>query len=232
MYASDYYEDLRLGKSLVQWEYSNYSQYAQAYVFWTYAAGQLGGEDGYSLLFHTDGEPSSISALFEEELGKTFAEVQLGFLTAAWAQEASGEASFEGLLSLPERPQTVPAGLSDLELAPYGGVFFEGPGGAVSPEDAGEDIVHRGLDGEGALDDEAPFDATSALIALNTRLAGVDDTETENTGTVARPPAPFAVTGPRRPMPEALKTRLRRFAPPVAPSHPAMRAFREAHQRH
>lgn len=231
VYADDYYEDLRVGKSLVQWEYSNYSQYAQAYVFWTYAAGQLGGMDGYSTLFHTEGDPGSIDLLFQNELGKTFGEVQLGFMTAAWAQEGSGEASFEGLLTLPERPQPVPAGMSDLELAPYGGVFFEAPGDAISPDGAGEDIVHRGLDGESAIDDEDPFDAESALLALNTRLADVDDLDTENTGTVARPQVPFAGHGPRRPMPEALQKRLRRFAPPVAPSHPAMRAFREALSR-
>jgi hypothetical protein len=233
VYASDYYGDLQLGKSLVQWEYSNYSQYAQAYVFWTYAAGQLGPETGYSRLFHTDGAPESIDAFFRSELGRSFGEVQLGFLTAAWAQEEDGEASFAGMLTLPERPQRVPFGTTELSLPPYGGVFFGDPSDSTSPIGAGPNVVHRGLDADSAIDDSDPFaTAGGTLLALNTRLADLDDTETQSSGTVATPDA-LAATAPRparsKPsMPEEIRRRLRLHAPPVVPWHPAMQAYLRA----
>jgi len=234
VYAFDYYGDIQLGRSLVQWEYANYSQYAQAYVFWMYAAGQLGSDGAFLQLFRTDGAPSSIDALFQSELGRSFGDVQLGFMTAAWAQEAQGEASFAGLLNLPGRPQPVPNGLAELSLPPYGGVFFGNLSDTTSPSGAGEDVVHRGLDGDGVVDDSDPFHtAGGALLALNTRRASLDDAEAQSSGDVGAGKAlnaasPNVARAARAPMPEAIRRQLRMHAPPVPPSHRAMQAYRES----
>ena len=57
------------GQSLVIWEYSNYSQYIQAYVFWTYVASRLGGVPNYGDLFALDGDPANIDAFLQAVRG-------------------------------------------------------------------------------------------------------------------------------------------------------------------
>ncbi len=170
------------GESLVRWTYSNYDQYAQAYVFWTYVAGRLGGVDGYGQLFDLSGDPADIGAFFQDQFGQSMPEVQLDMLTATFVQSATGQYGFNGMLDLGGAPQTASGSPRDLET--YTGVLFDVNGAAVSVAGAGPDVVHRGVSSDGTIDDSAPFAVSAGvLIALNAK-EDPDDTTTESSGTV------------------------------------------------
>lgn len=175
-YASSYYVadpdgQLAKGKSLVHWDDGNYTQYAQAYVFWTYIASQTGGVSGYRDLFLSNGSPAAIEALLLRKLGLTFAETQIRALAAAWVQAASGPYGFEGMLALPGSPQVVPAGTTSLQLAPFAAAFFPQSSDGVTATGAGPNLRFLGLDASKQPDADAPFDvAGGVVIALNGRL--------------------------------------------------------------
>ena len=170
-YATDTYfapnTPLAAGQSLVQWEYANYYQYAQAYMFLAYSASRLGGVDSFGDLFALEGSPASLEAVFQAEFSRSFSETQLDFLTAAWLDEPSGPYGFSGLVSPPNQPPTLP--LIPGSLPPFTGVFVGVSQTMASPVGAGPDVVHRGVSGAGSVDDVAPFDSSGGtLIALNT----------------------------------------------------------------
>lgn len=220
-YVQDPQEDLRRGKSLVNWEYANYSQYAQAYVFLSYVAGQLGGLDGYGDLFHAPGDPRLLEDLLEERLGASFAETQLNALAAAWLQEESGPYGFAGLIDLPGRPQVAPA--AELSLRPFAGAFFGVGEPVVAPVGAGADVLHLGLGADGARDDASPFEVPDGVvIALNGRMDPSGGAG-ESSGVLEAPPAPEGGATPR----SLVRDLSWLHAPPLPPSHPGLRRFRE-----
>ena len=220
-YVQDPQEDLRRGKSLVNWEYANYSQYAQSYVFLSYVAGQLGGLDGYGELFHAPGDPRQLEDLLEERLGWSFAETQLHALAAAWLQEEEGPYGFEGLIELPGRPQLAPS--AELSLRPFAGAFFGVGEPAVTPVGAGASVLHVGLAADGARDDASPFEVPEGVvIALNGRMDPMSSTG-ESSGVLEAPPAPEGGQAPR----SRIRDRSWLHAPPLPPSHPGLRRFRE-----
>lgn len=170
-YVDDPEGQLATGKSLVHWDDGNYTQYAQAYVFWTYVASRLGGVDGYRDIFQSYGSPEAIGDLLLAKLGSDFVSTQLTFLAAAWLQQPSGPLGFEGMLELPTKPAVVPPGTTSLQLAPFAGAFFPQLGNGVTPGGAGPNVRFLGIGGAGQIDEVAPFDAAGGVvIALNGHL--------------------------------------------------------------
>jgi hypothetical protein len=167
VYVADPLGDLANGKSLVEWEYGNYSQYAQAYVFWSYVAGQMEGKESYADLMMENGHPSQMQSFLQQTLGKTFSETQLSALLATWAQHPSGEHSFNGVITMPGKPPL--ASSPSLSLTPFTGVFVDpGQTSIDYPGSQGADIVFAGVDGAGNVDLTAPFEVGGgALIVLN-----------------------------------------------------------------
>ncbi|NUP07628.1 MAG: hypothetical protein HOW73_16395 [Polyangiaceae bacterium] len=213
-YAADYYVNpfmapLANGQSLVNWTYSNYSQYAQAYVFLTYAASRLGGISGYGEMFQLGGDPAEVGAFFQEQLGRNFSEMQLDMLTSVWLQQPTGQYGFDGMISFSDRPET--ATMSPLSLGPFTGVLFPGPGSAVAPVGAGPDVVFRGINAAGAIDDEVPFDADGGvLIALHATTP--PDGDDQSTGTILE-----ATAAPK--LKNAMADRAWMHPPPIKPAN-------------
>ncbi|MEZ4440433.1 MAG: hypothetical protein R3B72_15155 [Polyangiaceae bacterium] len=159
---------IRNGLSLVDWQQGNYAQYAQAFLFWSYLAGQLGGVEGYGELFALDGSPTAVDAFLQERLGVGFGEAQLHALIASWVQAPSGTFSFNGVLDPPAKPKI--ATEASISLAPFAGVFLEPEVTEVDYSgDEGPNVTFAGINGFGEVDLEPPFDvADGVLIALNT----------------------------------------------------------------
>jgi hypothetical protein len=204
--------ELAAGQSLVIWEFANYSQYAQSYMFLTYAASQLGGVSAYSALFDQSGSPAAFSTFFEAQVGRSFSEVQLDFLTAAWLGQPSGPYGFSGMLSVPADPPTAPG--ADASLLPFTGVFLDEQGADLTFSGAGADVVHRAIRADGTIDDESPFDATGGVvIALNTSL--------DASSTTPQPSGVTPLPAPRRPTVTAALSELKTWMhpPPVKPAN-------------
>ena len=180
-YQSDPTYTIRDGLSLVKWSYGNYPQYAQAYVFWSYVAGQLGGVEGFGELFSVNGAPEDVEAFFAQELGMSFGEAQLNALIATWVQAPSGVRGFNSLLKLTDKPQH--ATTNTLELAPFAGAFLVPDSPVMDyPGSQGADVVFAGISGSGEVDLEAPFDVEGGtLVVLNTS-SQVDDPVSQPTG--------------------------------------------------
>ncbi len=181
--------DLAAGKSLVQWEYGNYAQYVQAYVFWTYVASRLDGVSSYGDLFKESGSPLDMSALFQAELGQTFEQVQLDFLTAAWLQAPSGPYGFNGMLDLGAQPLSTSLP-GQQQLTTYEGVFFTGAQGEVTPSGQGPDVRIRSIDAMGFVDDAAPFSAAGGVVIALNALQAPFESATQPSGTFAPAPPP------------------------------------------
>ncbi len=213
-YAAYWYlnwPSLAAGESLVKWTYSNYAQYAQAYVFWTYAASRLGGTQAYAQLFDQAGDPANMNGFFQAELGVSLTDMQVDMMTAAWVGAPTGDYGFNGLLVLGGQPQSSPAATS-LDLLPFEGVFLTGAAGQVSPSGQGPDVRYRAIDAGGNVDDAAPFSADGGvIIAVNTvQNPALNDTEPSGTFPAALPPP---VLGP----PVLGRDPAWRHPPPVAP---------------
>lgn len=180
-YQSDPTYTIRDGLSLVKWSYGNYPQYAQAYVFWSYVASQLGGIEGYGELFRVNGDPEDMEAFFGQELGMHFDEAQLNALIATWVQAPSGMRGFNSLLKLTNKPQH--ATTNALELSPFAGAFLVPDESTMTyPGVQGPDVVFAGINGEGVVDLEAPFDVEGGtLVVLNTD-SQIDDPVPQPTG--------------------------------------------------
>ena len=180
-YQSDPTYTIRDGLSLVKWSYGNYPQYAQAYVFWSYVASQLGGVEGFGELFRVNGDPEDMEAFFSQELGMDFDDAQLNALIATWVQAPSGVRGFNSLLKLGDKPQQ--ATTNALELSPFAGAFLAPEAATMAyPGDQGPDVVFAGVDGDGVVDLEAPFDVEGGtLVVLNTS-SQLDDPVSQPTG--------------------------------------------------
>jgi hypothetical protein len=214
--------DLAAGQSLVIWEYGNYNQYAQSYMFLTYAASQLGGVSAYTTLFDQSGDPSDLSTFFQTELARGFNDVQLDFLTAVWLGEPTGPYGFAGMLSVPGDPPQAPG--NGASLLPFTGVFLDEQGADLTFSGAGADVVHRAIRGDGTVDDESPFDATGGVVvALNTSL----DAES----TTPQPSGVTPLPAPRRPAASSTLSEWKTWMHPP-PVKPANRRALEAWRAH
>ena len=169
--TTDPFGEIAQGLSLVHWQYGNYTQYALAYMFWTYLAAQAGGVDAYGELFDTSGAPSDIEVWAQTKLGKTFAEAQRDFMLGMWIQAPSGAHGFGTLVDFfGAKPPVVPGGTTSLDLEPYAGAFFQLAVASVDyPGTQGAHILYAGVDTAAVVDLEAPFAVSGgALLVLNT----------------------------------------------------------------
>ena len=185
--------ELAAGMSLVQWEYANFDQYAQAYVFWTYVASRLGGVSGYGQLYDETGNPFAMNDFLMDHLGQSFADVQMDMMTAAWVQAPTGSYGFNGMLTLPGQPSSIELG-NVSGLSPYAGVFLTGAQSDIAPTGQGPNIRVRGIDASGNVDDAAPFSSVGgALLVLNT-LQEPEQTTPQPVGTFPQAiPAPSSL---------------------------------------
>jgi hypothetical protein len=223
-YVNDPSGQLAEGLSLVLWEYSNYSQYAQAYVFWSYVASRLGGAEKYGDLFRQDGGPGNMTSYFIGQLGQTFAEVHLAAMTAAWAQKPTGIYGFEGMLELPGKPLTA-QGQGSIPMSPFAALFFAQSGDGVTPAGSGPSIRFAAVNGAGAVDSDVPLDGAGGAIVAIHAPSTFSATQPEPSGVmgagVAPPPRPASSPAVGRD-PSWL------HPPPVPVNHPQLRAFRKA----
>lgn len=205
------------GLSLVNWNYALYENYALAYLFWTYTAGQLGSLEAIGDIFDLAGSPDDINAYLEANLGAGLPVIHQRSLVSAWAQQEDGLYSFGGLLSLEGRtPPTVPVGSTSMQLEPFTGAFFPLATSEVDyPGTQGENIEYVGIDAAGNVDTEAPFNvAGGALLTYNTRFEHLDyPTEHSGPDQAAIAPAPAQARS------LALLPRTWTDPPPVTPQH-------------
>jgi len=167
VYETDPLGDLANGKSLIDWEFANYSQYAQAYIFWSYVAGQLDGIDTYVELMKTDGSPESIEAYLQQRLGKGIAATMHSMMVASWAQHPSGEHGFNGFIQWQSKPAMATA--SNPFLPSLAGAFVAPTGTSVHvPPGQGPNIAMVGIDGSDNVDLSPPFSVGGGVVvALN-----------------------------------------------------------------
>jgi hypothetical protein len=223
LYA-DPFGDLATGLSLVHWQGGNYSQYAQAFLFWSYLAGQLAGVDTYGSLFDSGGSPSEIDGWVQQNLGKTLIEAQRDFMAALRLKAASGPHGFGGIVALPDAmPQPVPSGIASVSLLPFTGVWFELAQPSVDyPGTQGADVVYTGVSAS-LVDLQAPFDIDGgALLVINTSFD-------EDFEPPAQPSGPDIAAAAKAASPQQLAGRdpSWRHPPPVSPdSLPALHAWR------
>ncbi|MBW2524158.1 MAG: hypothetical protein JRI23_08280 [Deltaproteobacteria bacterium] len=175
-YVTDPSGALGRGISLVNWEVGDYDQYARAYLFWAYVASRLGGVEGLGEIFDQDGHPEQIGAFLASELGTDFMATYRDMLIATWVQATSGPLGFEQLVHFTGAPPTAPVGTTSLQLEPFGGALFPLAVAEVDyPGTQGPNIEYVGIDGDGNVDLDAPFDVDGGvLVALNAHLEVVD----------------------------------------------------------
>ena len=159
------------GLSLVHWQYANYYNYVQAYLWWIYLAGQLGSLDYISDIFDLDtGNPDEVDGYINDQLGDSMVDMVLHAELAQWMQEPSGPYGFGGLLSFAAgTAPTAPAGTTSVDLEPFGGALFVLAEDSVSyPGTQGANIVYVGVNGDGTVDYDEPFDvADGVLLTFN-----------------------------------------------------------------
>jgi len=159
------------GASLVHWEYANYDYYVQSYLWWIYLAGRLGSLNTLTDIFNLDtGNPNEVDDFIAARLGSDMPTEMMQYELANWAQHPTGPYGYNGLLSFTAATApTVTAGLTSLNLEPFGGALFKLNETSVGyPGTQGEDIVYAGIDADGNVDLTAPFDVDGgALLVYN-----------------------------------------------------------------
>ncbi len=188
-YEWDYENKLRNGMSLVNWNYADFANYAQAYMFWTYVAGQLTGDvDGFAKIFNLNSaDPKQVDKYFMKELDLGFTEVHLNSLIAKHLFEEDGLYSYNGLLKDgPIEVNFVSSSKKSVNLEPFTGVYFStGASEFNYPDDAGDNIKYVAINSENDPVFEPPFDASGGmLIAYNANLENYADWEAENSGEI------------------------------------------------
>ena len=185
-----YYYDprnyIRNGLSLTHWNYGLYENYAQAYMFWTYVAGRISGDvSAYSLIFNLgDGNPGEVGEFLQNQLGESFPVIQNEFQIANWLQQESGIYSYNGLASWSSGyNRIVPQGKTSLDLEPYSAAYFKLSANSVDyPNSVGSNIVYVGINGDGVVDKEAPFDITNGVLIVHNANEEYDAWPKEHSG--------------------------------------------------
>ncbi len=159
------------GLSMVDWVYAQYENYVLAYLWWTYLASRLNGAGTYSDIFaFPTGNPTEANTFTETYLASDFNTVHFESLLASWVQAPTGPYGFAAMMSFPAAScPTVASGTSSLDLEPFGGAFFALAQSQVSyPGTQGANIVYAGIDADGNVDLDEPFDiAGGALVVYN-----------------------------------------------------------------
>ncbi len=172
-FVDDNFGAIADGISLVHFTPGSYENYALAYLFWTYIASRMGGIDAYGDIFAIEGDPATVGAFLEAELGQTFQEVHRNMWVAARVQAPSGYKGFAGMIdfggALPPISRS-----SDLTLAPFGAVLIAPWANPVLyPGTQGADIAYFGIDRFGSVDLDAPFETEGGvLLAMNLAETG------------------------------------------------------------
>ena len=169
---NDWDGEFAAGLSLVNWQYANYDNYALAYLFWTYLAGQVDGVSTYGDIFDLSlGDPILVDGLIQDLLGpsESFASVQLAHYIASWVQAPTGPYGYGSMLSFnAASAPTVNAGTTSLDLEPYAGVWFALSQAQVDyPGTQGANIVYAGIDDAGNVDLTAPFDVDGGVLVVH-----------------------------------------------------------------
>lgn len=161
------------GVSLVNFELT-YDHYALPHFVLSYAAGQLGGVDGYSTLFSVDGEPANLDALLQSELDKSLVETMTDTWIAMYVQAPTGPLGFNGLIDFEGARPAIAPDPEGLTLESYGAVLIEPWTNPIDyPGTQGPDIFYVGIDAAGNVDREAPFETSGgALLAVNGSTSG------------------------------------------------------------
>ncbi len=163
------------GLSLAHWRYAEYANYAVAYLFWAYVAGQMTGDvAAYADIFTlSDGSPEEVNTFLQTEIGMDLPTAYQRMLAAFWTQADSGLYSFNGLASATVASgPTVSTGTTSLNLEPFAGALFKLTATSVDyPGTQGADIRYLGIDGSGNIDETAPFNVQGgALLVANTSM--------------------------------------------------------------
>jgi hypothetical protein len=188
-YEWDYENKLRNGMSLVKWNYADFANYAQAYMFWTYVVGQLTGDvEGFAKIFNLNSaDPKQVEKFFKKEFDLGFTEVHLNALVAKHLFEENGLYSYNGMLKDgPIEVNFVPSSKNSVNLEPFTGVYFSTDSIDFDyPDDIGENIKYVAIDSDGTPIFEPPFDASGGmLIAYNANLETYADWEAESSGDI------------------------------------------------
>jgi hypothetical protein len=170
-YLNDYSGLINDGLSLVNWIWGEYSNYAQAYLFWSYIASRLQGIPSYGNIFNmNDGDPDEVNYWISIELGSDFPTVLMENLIANWVQNSTGIYGYNGFLSFAaESAPLVPVGTTSVDLEPYSGVFFKlAELSVIYPLGVGASILYAGIDDSGNVDLDNPFYVENGvLLAFN-----------------------------------------------------------------
>lgn len=199
--ASMYYQYdpqslISMGLSMVNWQWGLYENYAIAYVFWAWVAGQLGGPEAFKLIFDIEyGGPEQVSEFLQEHLGLDLHEAVLAMMAAVRLQAPDGLHSFNGMISLdPNGGPRLPAGTPSVQLEPFGGIFVPVAEAEVEePGGKGPNVQFGGIAQAGGFDTATPFETTAGwLVAYNGNWNYWDWTP-ESTGTLPQAVAPQPV---------------------------------------
>jgi len=160
------------GLSLVHWTWGSYSNYVQAYLFWTYLAARTAGPEVYGQLFDLPtGAPEEVDAFVLEGLGIDFPTALRDNLLANWVQAPQGAWGYAGMISFqPAACPTVPTGTTSVDLEAFSGAFFRPAVEDLDyPGSQGGDIVYAGIAADGSVDLAPPFSISGgALLVFNT----------------------------------------------------------------
>ena len=169
-FLADYNGYIARGDSLIRWD-SNYSDYANSFLFFAYFAGLGGGTDFLPDIFNLEsGNPTNVTALIQFLLGAShdFYSMEMNWMIANWLQESSGQYSYNGYLSFASQAApTAPSGTSSLNLRPSAGTYFKLSQSSVNyPGTQGANILYVGVDSQGNVDFDAPFDVDGGVLTV------------------------------------------------------------------
>ena len=160
MYQWDPNGAIALGRSMVNWAWAEYENYALAYLFWSYLASQLDGVETYADIYDLpSGSPEEVDQFIFDKLGTDFPTMHMNSLIATLVQAEQGPYGFEGFISFDDHTvPTVPEGTNSVDIEAFTGAFFRLNEEQLDyPGTQGAHIRYAGIDAEGNVDLEAPF---------------------------------------------------------------------------
>jgi len=153
-------------------------------------------------------------------------------MLATWIQAPSGPYGYRNLLSFaPASAPLVPSGLSTLALEPFAGAFFRLPVDQVGyPGTQGPDVLYVGLNGQGQVDQDDPFDVSDGVLLVYNRDFEWSSWATQWSGPDIAAIGPAWAPLPARDQPPAARARFARWRnpPPRLPDDPAWEPWRAA----
>ena len=166
----DYDEGIRNGLSLVHWQWGNYENYAQAYMWWIYVASRMSGIETLGEIFDLEtGNPDEVDQFIADNLQSDMPTMLFENNIALWAQAETGNYGYNGLMDFEGlKPSTVTGGTTSLDLESFTGAYFLLDQTQVSyPETLGPDIIYAGINSDGNVDLAEPFDIDGGALLVN-----------------------------------------------------------------